>query len=361
MKRLWIRLFSIWMITFSLYFLNQSLIQSLVMDTDEVNITALAADRYKKLLNINNNSNKYSSKVTKIGFLKIHKCASSTLQNILIRFAIFNKLNVVLPQKGSQFHSIEYVSDPDARFNRSMIEDTPWNLAGMPNDIFCLHSIWNYAEVSANLGEGAVYFTMIRHPVELFRSFWDYFNYGEYYNMTLQQFSQAIDTSMGKQEIKIKHPFARYLHHGLLCDFGIPEQKLKDKKFIDEKISEIDDNFDLILIQERFDDSIILLKDLLFWDNTDLLHLKLNYMSSTKSKLTEETIKSLSSYLEADIRVYDYFYKKFEQKVQAFGENRLNIETMNLKEDIVHVKDVCGVKEVRQVYQNSTLVRDGHN
>jgi hypothetical protein len=190
---------------------------------------------------------------------------------------------------------------------------------------------------------------MIRHPVDLFRSAWDFFNWGKFYNMTLQQFADAIDTSGNLQLLG---------HHYLLQDFGIPEKQLKDLKFIDAKIKEIDDNFNLILIQERFDDSIILLKDLLCWDNTDLLHLKLNYMPNTKSKLTEETIKSLSAYLEADIRVYDYFYKKFEQKVQAFGENRLNIETMNLKEDIVHVKDVCGVKEVKFVYPDGRLVRD---
>ena len=35
----------------------------------------------------------------KIGFLKTHKCASSSIQNVLMRFVIKNKLNVVLPGK----------------------------------------------------------------------------------------------------------------------------------------------------------------------------------------------------------------------------------------------------------------------
>ena len=103
-----------------------------------------------------------------------------------------------------------------------------------------------------------------------------------------------------------------------------------------------------------------MLKNLLCWDNTDLLHLKLNPTPNTKSKLTEETRKSLSAYLEADIRVYDYFYKKFEQKVQAFGENRLNAETVKLEEDIRYVKDVCGVKEVEYVNPNNTILRGVH-
>ena len=54
-----------------------------------------------------NNLNKCSSKVTKIGFLKTHKCSSTTLQNILIRFAIFNNLNIVLPQLFVDFNAMQ--------------------------------------------------------------------------------------------------------------------------------------------------------------------------------------------------------------------------------------------------------------
>ena len=39
-------------------------------------------------------------KKTKVGFLKTHKCASSSLQNILMRFSLNNDLNIVLPSAG---------------------------------------------------------------------------------------------------------------------------------------------------------------------------------------------------------------------------------------------------------------------
>ena len=41
------------------------------------------------------------SKVKKIAFLKTHKCASSTVQNILMRFGVNNDLNFVLPSRGN--------------------------------------------------------------------------------------------------------------------------------------------------------------------------------------------------------------------------------------------------------------------
>ena len=40
-------------------------------------------------------------KQTNIGFLKTHKCASSSVQNILMRFGLKNELNFVLPSAGN--------------------------------------------------------------------------------------------------------------------------------------------------------------------------------------------------------------------------------------------------------------------
>ena len=42
-----------------------------------------------------------------------------------------------------------------------------------------------------------------------------------------------------------------FAHHFMLQDFGVPFEKIGDLEFIDSKIKEIDDNFHLILIQER--------------------------------------------------------------------------------------------------------------
>ena len=98
MKKLWIKCIAICIISFSLYFLN--LMNSFVISDKLLNFPALSA--YNK-----NNFEKCSSKVTKIGFLKTHKCSSTTLQNILIRFAIFNNLNIVLPQLFVDFNAMQ--------------------------------------------------------------------------------------------------------------------------------------------------------------------------------------------------------------------------------------------------------------
>ena len=61
---------------------------------------------------------------SKVVFLKTHKCASSTLQNMLFRYARQNDLNVVLPLTGNYLGK-------EIAFHPSMIANTPWERAGL--------------------------------------------------------------------------------------------------------------------------------------------------------------------------------------------------------------------------------------
>ena len=59
-----------------------------------------------------------------IAFLKTHKCSSTTIQNILFRYAQKHKLNLVLGKSGN------WIGYPDG-FSIQSIENTPWYQAGI--------------------------------------------------------------------------------------------------------------------------------------------------------------------------------------------------------------------------------------
>ena len=54
--------------------------------------------------------------------------------------------------------------------------------------MFCL-TRWDQDEVEAILGGGAFYFTILRDPVELFASAFDYYGLSRVYNMSLEEFA----------------------------------------------------------------------------------------------------------------------------------------------------------------------------
>ena len=68
------------------------------------------------------------------------------------------------------------------------------------------------------------------------------------------------------------------LKHVLLHDFGVPLKT--NEEMIDKKIREIEETFDLVMIVEHFDASMVLLRNLLQWNFEDLTSLKLNARQS---------------------------------------------------------------------------------
>jgi hypothetical protein len=56
----------------------------------------------------------------------------------------------------------------------------------------------------------------------------------------------------------------------MLWDFGLDHSQLTNETAIREKILEIDSNFDLVMVAEKFDESIILLRDELCWSYKDV-------------------------------------------------------------------------------------------
>ena len=221
--------------------------------------------------------------------MKTHKCASTTIQNILLRFGRTNNLNFVLPAEG-------HLLGTNVPFRRNMIQGTLWEKAGLEYDMFLLHTIWNHAEIVNTLSDqgDVIYISILRDPVELFRSWWDYMRLDKRYNKTIEEYALSM-TSESKSSAKSKiRPFG---FNQILYDFGLPFKDMNDEDKVQKKIEEIDESFDLIVLADKefFNDSIILLKDALCWEYRDVINFKLNSkkaeMKTTISAKVHQALK----------------------------------------------------------------------
>ena len=94
----------------------------------------------------------------------------------------------------------------------------------------------------------------------------------------------------------------------MLYDFGIDPQYFGNESALTELINQVDRNFDLIMIVERFNESMILLKNGLLWNDEDVSSLKLNvHDNATKSVLSEKAKESLRKWLNDSYVFYDFF------------------------------------------------------
>merc|ERR1719334_2879587 len=101
---------------------------------------------------------------------------------------------------------------------------------------FALHSMWNKQEVSRLLGDDAVYFTILRNPVDAFESLYNYFHFEEKFHMDLENFTHTY--------IKNKLHVSR-VHHYMgrnqqFWDLGRNSWTLKTIDDVLQKIKEID-------------------------------------------------------------------------------------------------------------------------
>ena len=99
-----------------------------------------------------------------------------------------------------------------------------------------------------------------------------------------------------------------WIYNSILFDFGMNPEDYGNKKKLENLISEIDQTFDLIMILEDFNESMVLLKNGLSWNYEDLLSIKLNvHNEKTKSVISEGAKDSLRKWLKSSYIFYEYF------------------------------------------------------
>ena len=78
----------------------------------------------------------------------------------------------------------------------------------------------------------------------------------------------------------------------LLWDLGMKSEFMPNKSEVMKYIKELDKQFDLVLIAEYFDESLILLDELLCWPYKDLTYLKQNERTPGKLKFCKQTAET---------------------------------------------------------------------
>ncbi|GFO37255.1 galactose-3-o-sulfotransferase 3 [Plakobranchus ocellatus] len=296
------------------------------------------------------------SEIRQVVFAKVHKAASSTVQNILLRFALARDLDVFLPKRGT------IIND-----NGSAIE--PWQMIRHPKgklfDILCSHIVYNRQILGQYFPDSAVRVAIIREPMQQALSALHY-----YATVFPKKFILA---GIRKHQ---KNPFDGYLQHpedfyprsDRICaqpgsyisnrmsfDLGFPTQNFFASKENDTKIelflNRLNQEFEIVLISDYFDESMVLLKRLLRWSIKDILYLKVNAAEldrnsiwSQKPTLNSQIVKAFRSCNKLDYALYDFFLPVFLDKIKQ--------ETY-FKEELSYFKKVKG--DIRAFCLNGNL------
>ncbi|XP_029025255.1 galactosylceramide sulfotransferase [Betta splendens] len=268
-----------------------------------------------------------------IMFMKTHKTASSTILNILFRFGEKHRLRFAFPDGRNDF----FYPSP---FQCSQVKDYR---PGACFNILCNHMRFNRGEVAKLLPPDAVYVTILRHPADLFESSFHYYHRTVPFTWRLKGDNKLAEFLKRPQDFYSPDSYnSFYLKNLLFFDFGLDNNLEADDPRVPMYIDNLTKHFDLVLIAEYFEESLILLKDRLCWTMEDILYFKLNARKgSSVSQLTPEQRAAALAWNGADWKLYRHFTAIFWARVEAYGRDRMRREVEELRRRNAEMKALC--------------------
>ena len=256
-----------------------------------------------------------SRPVTKIVFIKSHKTGSSTLASIFQRFGYRHELLFALPKSNHIFSEIK-------PFSRHFVQQKPKSLASSSYDILTNHAVYNRKEMDAVV-PNAKYISIARDPVYQFESAFGYFEWAK--GMGLSKHSNPLEAFMEKPLYYYttkKYRTKSASNNGQLHDFGVFPESYRNMSegSLRVKIDRLVKEIDLVLLTEYFDESLLLLKQLLCWEYDDIVYLSKGVRSkSHRYDISEEMKQKIRHWNAGDVLLYNRLNMTFWQKVSKYG------------------------------------------
>lgn len=277
-------------------------------------------------------------------FLKTHKTGSSTLTNILNRYADNRELNVVLPAQDEVFAFYW-----PHQFQLNFVAP----LKNLPN-ILCNHARFNKIPMNIVLPKTrAKYITLLREPFSNYESVFYFFHLDYYLKLkndgltTMDRFLSRNISLVEMREMITKRPLAR---NPQSFDLGLELEYFENTTAVKKYIDFLDSEFDLVLILEHFDESLVLMKRLFCWDLKDILYIKqLERLNIDKNKeaITDDLKRKVRSWNSADKMLYSHFNATLWKRIHSEGPDFYkDLETF--REELKQLQSVCLEKGARK-------------
>lgn len=295
------------------------------------------------LKEIKNIQGSHKNSTPGVVLLKTHKTGSSTLQNIILRYAILHNLTVAVPIYRASFLW-------PARFRSQFVKKEKDKLS---YDVLAHHAILEKPEMAQVMKPTAKYITILRDPVALFRSAYQYFNMNEFCFkepietfMKSEHYAEAASTALcplTKLPVRNMQAF----------DLGLQPGRMDDKAAVLDYIRYLDSVFSVVMITERFDESLILLGKRLNWTIESLVYFTQNSQvkpvrmmfdqNGSRYRAVDEHIRAFNS---ADELIYKHFYDKLNKELALeFTPSALKYEVNKLRSLRERYYDDCVLKQ----------------
>ena len=260
------------------------------------------------------------------------------MSNIFFRYGDLRNLTFVLPEGTLLGWSKRF----QVKFPHLLQSKAP--------NILCSHARFNQEPMNWLFPkQTSKYITILRNPVDNFESVFRYMQVGSSLGVGNGPDSLQTFLKNGVSFAKFKSVKASPLvRNPLLYDLGLSFKYYQNLTAVNKYIQFLDKEFDLVMIMDYFDESLVLMKRLLCWQMEDILYLKLNERQDKEKDtiLTDDVRENVKRWNKADVLLFEYFNKSFWKKIENEGENFYNELTI-FRERKSEIKRACVTNETR--------------
>lgn len=254
--------------------------------------------------------------------------------------------SISIPAHCGELCSLPSPCDPPGALHSSFDEKSPpASPISIPSRCLCSPALWASGsllptpplkppfpppQVQKVVPSSAVYFTILRNPVQLMESSFVYYKAASAFSRvrSLEEFLS--------QPYRYYSPASGDRHYArnlITFDFGFNPDGDVSPGRVQLMLKAIEASFDLVLISEYFDESMVLLKETLCWDLDSVVSFPLNTRdSSTRSTLSASAVEKLKAWNRLDWEIYTHFNRTFWERIErAMGRERMRREVAALR------------------------------
>ena len=255
------------------------------------------------------------SPIQHVLFLKTHKTGSTTIANIFFRYGDSRNLTFVLG------------NDTLIGWPRRFQVSFSLPLERLQPNFLSSHTRYNPKPMNSLFPKAiAKYVTILRNPVDQFESAFNYMGLGDVYGFGTDP-TKALETFLDigvefKDLYKTNVTTSRLARNPMSFDLGLAYKFYQNVTAINNYIAFLDKEFDLVMIMDYFDESVVLLKRLLCWELEDILYFKSNERQDKERAggLSDQVKANIKRWNAADELLFQYFNQTFWHKIEMEGK-----------------------------------------
>ncbi|XP_070557765.1 galactosylceramide sulfotransferase-like isoform X2 [Ptychodera flava] len=174
-----------------------------------------------------------------------------------------------------------------------------------------------------------MFVSIVRDPASNFRSVFNFFDISKkYMNDKNGDFGMFLsDPGHYRQRMPSGSLAWAITRNSQTWHFGLHHVYHDKKDVVDRYIDQMEREIDLVIVNEYYDESLILLKRLLCWKMEDILYLA-RRVSDKHETLTSDSRAKIYRWNSADVRLYERFNRTLWRKIHDYGdgfEKELNL------------------------------------